>query len=193
MELNYSDLGLKMDTSSIVFKFNGKEIELFRYLPLEYKYDLIMCSLHDSEEDGIFNELKLDAYFNLNAFLSYVKNINFTQAEMADKLKLYNEIKSSGLLDEFLKNVDARDYNICFDGMCGAREDIMKYRNTAGAALQAIIRELPQITEKAAKIVDEMGPEKVAKIENIANLFKQGQIDGQPLTLAGIKAEENTK
>lgn len=181
MELNYSDLGLKMDTSSIVFKFNGKEIELFRYLPLEYKYDLIMCSLHDSEEDGIFNELKLDAYFNLNAFLSYVKNINFTQAEMADKLKLYNEIKSSGLLDEFLKNVDEKDYNDCFDALCEIKKVIMKYRNTAGAALQTIVRELPQITEKAAKIVDSMDQEKLDKVGQMAQLFSSVQKDKNPI------------
>lgn len=189
MELNYSNLGLKMDTSSIVFEFNGKEIELFRYLPLEYKYDLIMCSLHDSEDDGIFNELKLDAYFNLNVFLSYVKNINFTPAEMADKLKLYNEIKSSGLLDEFLKNVDEKDYNICFDAMCSVREDVMKYRNTAVAALQTIIRELPQITEKAAKIVDGMDQEKLDKVSQMASLFNSVQKDKNPVLAEVLNKE----
>ena len=115
MEYNYSDLGLKTNTESIIFKFGDKEIEIFKYLPLEYKYDVIMSALHDSDEQGVYNYLKLDAYFNLNMFLSYVKNVNFTQEQMSDKLKLYNEIYSSGLLEAFLAAIDEKEYNDCYD------------------------------------------------------------------------------
>ena len=169
MEYNYSDLGLKTNTESIIFKFGDKEIEIFKYLPLEYKYDVIMTALHDSDEQGVYNYLKLDAYFNLNMFLSYVKNVNFTQEQMSDKLKLYNEIYSSGLLEAFLAAIDEKE---CYDVLERMVEIIMKYRNTAGAVLQTVINALPEKAKEAAAIVDGLDPEKMGKISGLADTFK---------------------
>lgn len=172
MEYNYSDLGLKTNTESIVFKFGDKEIEIFKYLPLEYKYDVIMSALHDSDEQGVYNYLKLDAYFNLNMFLSYVKNVNFTQEQMNDKLKLYNEIYSSGLLEAFLAAIDEKEYNDCYDVLERMVEVIMKYRNTAGAVLQTVINAMPEKAKEAAAIVDGLDSEKMGKISGLADTFK---------------------
>ena len=172
MEYSYSDLNLKTNTDSIIFKFGDKEIEIFRYLPLEYKYDVIMSSLHDSDEQGVYNYLKLDAYFNLNMFLSYVKNINFTQDEMSDKLRLYNEIYSSGLLEAFLAAIDEKEYNDCYNVLEKMVETIMKYRNTAGAVLQTIVTAMPEKAKEAASIVDGLDAEKMGKISGLADVFK---------------------
>lgn len=171
MDFNYSDLGLKTNAESISFIFQDKEIEIFKYLPLEYKYDVIMASLHDSDEQGVYNYLKLDAYFNLNMFLSYVKNVNFTQAEMADKLKLYNEIYSSGLLDAFLAAVDEKEYNDCYDVVEKMVEEIMKYRNTAGAVLQTVVTSLPDKLKDAGAFVDSLDAEKMGRITSLAETF----------------------
>lgn len=171
MDFNYSDLNLKTNSDSISFKFGDKEIEIFKYLPLEYKYDVIMSTLHDSDEQGIYNYLKLDAYFNLNMFLSYVKNVNFTQAEMEDKLKLYNEIYSSGLLETFLAAIDEKEYNDCYEVVEKMVAEIMKYRNTAGAALQTIVTALPDKLKDAGAFVDGLDAEKMGKISNLAETF----------------------
>ena len=172
MEYSYSDLSLKTNTDSIVFKFGDKEIEIFRYLPLEYKYDVIMSSLNDSDEQGVYNYLKLDAYFNLNMFLSYVKNVNFTQEDMNDKLKLYNEIYSSGLLEAFLAAIDEKEYNDCYNVLEKMVETIMKYRNTAGAVLQTIVTAMPEKAKEAAAIIDGLDAEKMGKINSLADSFK---------------------
>ena len=172
MEYNYSDLGLKTNTDSIVFKFGEKEIEIFKYLPLEYKYDVIMSALHDSDENGVYNYLKLDAYFNLNMFLSYVKNITFTKEDMEDKLKLYNEIYSSGLLEAFLAAIDEKEYNDCYDVLEKMVEVIMKYRNTAGAVLQTIITSLPERAKEAANIVDKLDMGKLGSLLDMAATLK---------------------
>lgn len=172
MEYSYSDLNLKTNTDSIIFKFGDKEIEIFKYLPLEYKYDVIMSSLHDSDEQGVYNYLKLDAYFNLNMFLSYVKNVNFTQEDMNDKLKLYNEIYSSGLLEAFLVAIDEKEYNDCYDVLEKMVEVIMKYRNTTGAVLQTVINAMPEKAKEAAAIVDGLDAEKMGKISGLADTFK---------------------
>ena len=57
---------LKIDTSVDTLDFNNKTIEVLKYLPIEDKYDLIMITLQKAEEDGIYNDIKLDMYFHLN-------------------------------------------------------------------------------------------------------------------------------
>ncbi len=171
-DFNYSDLGLKMNTEGITFDFNGNTIEIFKYLPLEYKYDVIMCSLHDADERGVYNYIKLDAYFHLNLFLSFVKNVNFSQEELNDKLKLYNEIQSCGLMDAFLKAVPEREYRDCLDALTHMEETIMKYRNTAGAALQALMEQMPKVAGEASQLIDQLGPENMGKLTQLAEMFQ---------------------
>lgn len=171
-DFNYSDLNLKTNTKGITFKFQDQEIEIFEYLPLEYKYDVIMCSLHDADERGVYNYIKLDAYFHLNLFLSFVKNINFSQDDMADKLKLYNEIQSSGLMDAFLAAVPEREYRDCLEALTHMEETVMKYRNTAGAALQALMEQMPKVAGEASQLIDQLGPENMGKLTKLAEMFQ---------------------
>ena len=171
MEYNYSDLDLKTNNDIITFKFKNKEIEIFKYLPLEYKYDVIMTSLHDSDEAGVYNYLKLDAYFNLNMFLAFVKNINFTQAEMNDKLKLYNEIYSSGLLEAFLAAVDEKEYNDCYTVLDKMVEIIMKYNTSSTSLLRTLIEDLPKRSNEVKDIIENIDDAKIEQIKNIASIM----------------------
>lgn len=171
MEYNYSDLGLKTNNDIITFKFKDKEIEIFKYLPLEYKYDVIMTSLHDSDEAGVYNYLKLDAYFNLNMFLAFVKNINFTQEEMNDKLKLYNEIYSSGLLESFLAAVDEKEYNDCYIVLDKMVEIIMKYNTSSTSLLRTLIEDLPKRSSEVKDIIENIDDAKIEQIKSIASMM----------------------
>ena len=62
-KVSYANLKLKVDTSVDTFDFNNQTIEVLKYLPIEDKYDLIMITLQKAEEDGIYNDIKLDMYF----------------------------------------------------------------------------------------------------------------------------------
>ena len=91
---------------------------------------------------------------------------------MEDKLKLYNEIYSSGLLEAFLAAIDEKEYNDCYDVLEKMVEVIMKYRNTAGAVLQTVINAMPEKAKEAAAIVDGLDSEKMGKISGLADTFK---------------------
>ena len=171
MQYYQSALGLKTNNDIITFKFKDKEIEIFKYLPLEYKYDVIMTSLHDSDEAGVYNYLKLDAYFNLNMFLAFVKNINFTQEEMNDKLKLYNEIYSSGLLESFLAAVDEKEYNDCYTVLDKMVEIIMKYNTSSTSLLRTLIEDLPKRSSEVKDIIENIDDAKIEQIKSIASMM----------------------
>ena len=65
MSIKYSDLTLKLNDSTKEILFNNLKIKVLKYLPWDKKYDLIMITLQQSQENGIFNQLKLDMFFHL--------------------------------------------------------------------------------------------------------------------------------
>ena len=97
-KVSYAKLNLKVNKDIKTFKINEQEVEVLQYLPFEDKYDLVMITLQKAEEDGIYNELKLDMYFHLYLVYMYT-NISFTEKQKEDELKLYDTLKSNGIID----------------------------------------------------------------------------------------------
>ena len=86
-KVSYANLKLKVDTSVDTFDFNNQTIEVLKYLPIEDKYDLIMITLQKAEEDGIYNDIKLDMYFHLNLVYMYTI-LSFTEKQKENEAKI---------------------------------------------------------------------------------------------------------
>ena len=63
--ISYANMKLKPVTTTHKFEWNGNEIEVLDYLPIEDKYDLIMITLQKSFEDGYYNPIKIDEFFDI--------------------------------------------------------------------------------------------------------------------------------
>lgn len=168
MKVPYSNLKLKVDKSFDTFVFCGSTIEVLKYLPTEDKYDLIMITLQKAEENGIYNEMKLDIYFHLHLIYMYT-NLSFTEKQKEDELKLYDCLKTSGFLHNFMEILNSEEYTYLFNMMQQIGNDYMHYRNTAGAVLQAIIQDLPKNAQAAADIVDSFDKEKFKAVVDFAD------------------------
>ena len=166
-KVSYAKLNLKVNTEVNTFKFMDNEIEVLKYLPVEDKYDLIMITLQKSEENGIYNELKLDMYFHLYLVYMY-SNLSFTEKQKENEAKIYDNLKSNGFLNAFLAAMDEDEYNELYNLMLTMKEEILKYHNTAGAVLQSLINDLPQNAQQAAAIVQNFDPEKYQEVINFA-------------------------
>ena len=91
-KVTYASLKLKVDNSSFTFDFNGNQIEVLKYLPIDSKYDLVEVTLQKSKEsNGYYNPLKVDMYFHLHLVYMYT-NISFTDKQREDEAKLYDTI-----------------------------------------------------------------------------------------------------
>ena len=165
--INYTDLKLKKSNAIKIFKWDGKDIEIIKYLPIEDKYDIVMIALQKSYEDGIYNPIKLDMYFHLNLIYIYT-NIIFTDEERKDESKLYDEITSSGFMDEFLKNIDAEEYKELQETVEEIGNLNMKYQTTAASVLHNLINDLPANAEAAQKIVENFDPNKYQAVVDFA-------------------------
>lgn len=180
MKVSYANMKLKVDKTTSTFDFEGNKIEVLNYLPIEDKYDLVMITLQKAEENGIYNPLKLDIYFHLHLVYMYT-NLSFTDKQKEDELKLYDCLKSSGFIYQFMNALDDDEYNYLFEMMQDTVNDYMNYRNTAGAVLQSIIQDLPRNAQVAADIVDSFDKEKFKAVVD----FAEAANGGRPITVAG--------
>ena len=173
-KVSYANLKMKLNQTHETFDFNGHNIEVINYLPVEDKYDLIMITLQKSEEDGIYNPLKLDTYFHLYLVYMYT-NLSFTDKQRENEIKLYDTLKSNGFIDLLLQYIPADEYNELQYYIEKYVKDAVKYRNTAGSVLKSFINDLPANAQAAADIVDSFDKEKYQAVVDFATAANGGR------------------
>lgn len=166
-KVSFSSLKLKVNTDVTKFNFNANVIEVLKYLPWHDKYDLVMITLQKSEEDGTYNELKLDMYFHLHLVYMYT-NLTFTEKQKEDEEKIYDSLMSSGFIDEFLKVFNESEYNQLWNMIISIADTKSKYLNSAGGILRGFVKDLPTQAQAVKEIVDSFDPKKYQNVINFA-------------------------
>lgn len=174
--MKYSDLGLRKKDSVKTVKIGEAEIQVLQYLPIEDKIDLIDIALQNAKENGIYDEMKLDMYFNLYLVFMYT-NLEFSDEERADLAKLYDELESNGVFLDIIEAMDQDEYNNLIDYLEIMKENNWVYMTSAAALLQSFIQDLPQNAATAAEIVDNFDKEKYKEVVE----FAQSANGGRPI------------
>lgn len=173
-KVSYNNMKLKINTGTKNIKINENEIEVLQYLPIEDKYDLIMITLQNSEENGFYNPIKLDKYFHLFIVYMYT-NISFTDKQKEDDNKLYNILKSNGILDNVIANMNPDEYDTLFNYLQEIIDMEMEYKHTAAGVLNKIITDLPSQAQAAMDIVENFDPDKFQAVKDFAKAANGGR------------------
>jgi hypothetical protein len=166
-KVSFTSLKLKVKDDIKTFSIEDKEIEVKQYLPIDEKFSIIMTSLQDSYQNGIFNELILEVCFNLN-IIFYYTNINFTEKQKEDSLKLYDILESNGIIDQVIENIPEIEYNYMIDMLDDIKENTFKYQKSIKGTVESIIEKLPENAQAVSEIVDNFDPEKYENVMNFA-------------------------
>lgn len=173
--MKYSDLNLKINKETTIVKIDDNtEIEVLQYLPIEDKIDLIQIALQKSLENGVYNEVKLDMYFNLYIVYMY-SNLEFTDEEKEDEFKLYNELQSNYIIVHVIAGMDEGEYDCLLDYLKSMQEANEMYRSSAAAILQSFIQDMPRNAAAAAEIVDNFDKEKYKNVIDFAKSANGGR------------------
>lgn len=172
--LNYKDLGITKSNVFKTFKWNDKDIEIIDYLPIEQKYDIVMISLQKAFEDGIYNPIKLDMYFHLNLVYIYT-NLIFSDEDRENESAIYDAMKSSGFLDEFLKNINPQDYKEMQEDIENIAQLKIAYSTTAAAVMRNFIEDLPANAEAMQQIVNNFDKDKYQAVVDFAQAANGGR------------------
>lgn len=170
--VSFNNLKLSTNKEVKIAEFNNTKIEVLQYLPVEDKNDLIQITMQKSFMDGYFNEILLDAYFHLNIIYLYT-NLNITEKQREDELKLYDKIYSSGLLEVILEQLPEDEYKYIFNMLQEQTKDFLTYKNSAAAVVQSFIQDLPANAAAAADIVNNWDADKFQSVQDMVQLARQ--------------------
>lgn len=173
-KVSFANLKLKTNKDVNIVDFNGTQLEVLKYLPITDKKDLIDITLQKSEENGIYDPIKMEMYFHLHIVYMY-SNLSFTDKQKEDEEKLYDILESNGVIAAVLHGMSEDEYGMLMEWLNEKEKKIMKYKNTAGAVLQNVINDLPKNAQAAAEIVENFDPNKYQEVINFATAANGGR------------------
>ena len=174
MKVSYANMKLKTNTSVKTFEFGGQKVDVLQYLPAQDKYDLLMITLQKSLEDNIYNEFKLNLYFELHLVYMYT-NISFTEKQREDEFKLYDTLKSNGFYEKFFQVINEDEYNELFEQLNAIKNASFKNKRSVAGLIGEFIDDLPANAEAAAKIVESFDPNQFKAVVDFARYANGGR------------------
>ena len=164
-KVSFNKLNLKLNTEIKTIEFNDQVIEIKQYLPTEKKLDLITSVLEKSHDSNNFsNPIKVSVYTSLE-IVNYYTNINFTDKQKEDVLKLYDLIMGNGLLKLIIENIPEAEYLEVLKGIKDTIESVYKYQNSILGILDTIKTDYKDLDFDATEI-----QKKIADPENLTLL-----------------------
>ena len=172
-KVGFGKLQLKMpkETETSVL-FNDIEIEVKTYLPINDKLELISNVINNAADDNkFFNPVKLELFYALEVIKHYT-NISFTDKQLDEPYKIYDLIKTSGLLAKLMETIGQEELEYNYSMMMTIVESIYKYNNSAMGILDTISADYSNLDLDATKIQKKLAdPNALALLKDVmANL-----------------------
>ena len=160
-------LGLKVNQDVKNIEFNEQIIEVKQYLPINEKLELISSVINSSADENNFsNPVKENVFLTLEILYHYT-NINFTDKQKEDPVKLYDLVVSSGLVNKVTDLIPEEELDEVINGVAQSVKAIYTYRNSALGILESISQDYSTLNLDATEI-----QQKLADPDNMA-LLKQ--------------------
>lgn len=164
----FSKIKVKVDDSTKIISITPDvEIEVKQYLPIQEKLGLIgrVVELAHDQDYNFSNPVKCDVFRDLEVVFAYT-NITFTDKQKEDLPKLYDMLKSSGILDAIIKAIPGEEYWGLVNGISNSVESIYKYQNSVLGIMDTLKTGYDQTNfdvENLQKVVGELASSPLIK------------------------------
>ena len=166
-KVSLTKLGLKVNQDIKNIEFNEQIIEVKQYLPINEKLELISSVINSAADENNFsNPVKENAFLTLEILYHYT-NINFTDKQKEDPVKLYDLVVSSGLVNKVTDLIPEEELNEVINGVAQSVKAVYTYRNSVLGILESISKDYSNLDLDATEI-----QQKLADPNNMA-LLKQ--------------------
>lgn len=166
-KVSLTKLGLKVNQDVKNIEFNEQIIEIKQYLPINEKLELISSVINSAADENNFsNPVKENVFLTLEILYHYT-NINFTDKQKEDPVKLYDLVVSSGLVNKVTDLIPEEELDEVINGVAQSVKAIYAYRNSVLGILESISQDYSALNLDATKI-----QQKLADPDNMA-LLKQ--------------------
>ena len=166
-KVTFASLKLKVKDEIKTININDKEVEIKQYLNTEDKYDLIMISLQQAKENGIYNDFKLEVFLHLNIVFMYT-NLTFTDKQRENLPNLFDILETNNIIDMVISAIPESEIQTIYTEINEIKNSLIAYENSAAGIINNLITSLPINAQAAADIVDNFDPEKFGEVVNFA-------------------------
>lgn len=172
-KISFTKLGLKTNQDIKTIEYNGQNIEVKQYLPIQDKLKLIGDIINQSTEydTNYANPVKIDVYTIIGIIKNYT-NISFTDKQLEDIVKLYDLIAGGQLDTAILAAIPEEEYNLIVSGVQRSIKSFYKYKNSAMGLLDAVSASYDESSFSLDKLVASIkDPEALAILREISPLM----------------------
>lgn len=166
-KVSFTKLGLKKNEEVGILHINEQDIEVKQYLPINEKLELISSVINSATDENNFsNPVKENVFLTLEILYRYT-NINFTDKQKEDPVKLYDLVVSSGLVNKVTDLIPEEELDEVINGVAQSIKAIYTYKNSVLGILESISQDYSALNLDATEI-----QQKLADPDNMA-LLKQ--------------------
>ena len=174
-KVSFASMKLKVDDSVKIINIGEKEIEVKQYLPIEDKNNLCEIALQNASAGTIFNPLLAEVYFSTYIVIEYT-NLNFTDNQKADILKLFDILDSNNIINKVIEAIPQKEYEVLVNSFEEMMCNIKYYMSSAKAIADDIMQYAP---DKSAEIAENVTNFDVEKYEQIMKIAQEAGINFQ--------------
>lgn len=167
-KLPFSKLGIKVNNDIVVVHWNDQVIEVQQYLPMSEKLELMNKVINNtSDNNGFYNPLQLKVLLSLE-IMYYYTNLNFTDKQKENVLKLYDTIMSSGLFTTIMQAIPQTEYEELWNGIEKVITNIYAYQNSALGILESVKQDYSNLNFDAEQLQQNLGdPENLQLLKDV--------------------------
>ncbi len=169
-KLSFSKLSLTKNTDIKIVEYNGQNIEVKQYLPINDKATIVATILNytlNNGENRFPNPLQVEVFTLLQVIEKYT-NITFTDKQREDPAKLYDLITSSGLWNVIMDNLNMDDYHLLLKHIDKSIKSYYEYHNSIFGILDSINNDYSNLNLDATEIAKALGnPEDMSLLREV--------------------------
>ncbi len=167
-QVSFTKLNIKIHQDVKIVYFNEQEIEVKQYLPISEKFNLINAVLNASPQDvGYYNPGYIDVLTALN-IVFYYTNIKFTDKQKEDTNKLYDQLMSSGFVDQIYSIIPQKELEWIKHYLQLTIDQFYKYKDSVLGILDSVNADYSNLNFSAENIQNNLAdPENLTLLKDV--------------------------
>lgn len=167
-KVSFTKLGLTKNQEVKIVNWNEQDIEVKQYLPINEKLTLISNVLNNAHDENNFsNPVKVNLFTTLEIMYAYT-NINFTDKQKEDPVKLYDLLSGSKLYDKIVENIPVEEYLNVVNGIDETIDAVYTYRNSVMGILDTVSNDYSNLNLDASEIQKKLAdPENMELLRSV--------------------------
>ena len=151
-KLSFTKLGLAHNKAVKTINYNGQNIEVKQYLPVNDKLELISNVINlSADENNFANPVKISVFAVLEIIGTYT-NISFTEKQKEDPCKLYDLFAGNGLSTMIFNAIPTEELAELLTGIDDSINAVYAYHNSIMGILESVQGDYNEMNLDAQRI-----------------------------------------